>query len=155
MAHSTWPGLKPFTLSTIHPVFTYPLFHSVLVLDSSAYSNWYNPDNILLNKIDFAPMPMITNENCVSLTSRSWSIKCSPEDQEFEPSFESRLHASLVSSHIVFMLICHFNSWSGPQWIKWAIPANNDPWFHMFYKWIHEFNWLNSRVFHTWIHWIL
>ena len=25
-------------------------------------------------------------------------------------------------------------------------PANNDPWFHMFCKWIHEFNWLNSRV---------
>ena len=26
-------------------------------------------------------------------------------------------------------------------------PANNDPWFHMFCKWIHEFNWLNSREF--------
>ena len=27
-----------------------------------------------------------------------------------------------------------------------CIPANNDPWFHMFCKWIHEFNWLCSRV---------
>ena len=27
-----------------------------------------------------------------------------------------------------------------------ALPANNDPWFHMFCKRIHEFNWLNSRV---------
>ena len=25
-------------------------------------------------------------------------------------------------------------------------PANNDLWFHMFCKWIHEFSWLNSRV---------
>ena len=23
-------------------------------------------------------------------------------------------------------------------------PANNDPWFHMFYKWIHEFPYVNS-----------
>ena len=27
------------------------------------------------------------------------------------------------------------------------IPANNDPWFHMFCEWIHKFNWLNSREF--------
>ena len=27
-----------------------------------------------------------------------------------------------------------------------AVPANNGPWFHIFCKWIHEFNWLNSRV---------
>ena len=26
-------------------------------------------------------------------------------------------------------------------------PANNDPWVHMFCKWIHKFNWLNSREF--------
>ena len=25
--------------------------------------------------------------------------------------------------------------------------ANKDPWFHMFCKWIHQFNWLNSREF--------
>ena len=25
-----------------------------------------------------------------------------------------------------------------------VIPANKDPWFHMFCKWIHEFKWLNS-----------
>ena len=30
--------------------------------------------------------------------------------------------------------------------ITYTIPANNDPLFHMFWKWIHEFNWLNSRV---------
>ena len=27
-----------------------------------------------------------------------------------------------------------------------VVPANNDPWFHMFCKWINEFNWLNSHV---------
>ena len=27
-----------------------------------------------------------------------------------------------------------------------AFPANNDPWFHMFCKWIHEFSWLNSPI---------
>ena len=26
-------------------------------------------------------------------------------------------------------------------------PANNDPWFHMFCKWIHKFNWPNSHGF--------
>ena len=26
-------------------------------------------------------------------------------------------------------------------------PANNDPWFHKFCKWIHEFSWLNSCEF--------
>ena len=31
-------------------------------------------------------------------------------------------------------------------WADQACPANNDPWFPMFCKWIHEFNWLNSRV---------
>ena len=31
----------------------------------------------------------------------------------------------------------------------WAykFTANKDPWFHMFCKWIHEFNWLNLREF--------
>ena len=28
-----------------------------------------------------------------------------------------------------------------------TIPANKDAWFHMFWKWIHEFNWLNSLEF--------
>ena len=34
-------------------------------------------------------------------------------------------------------------------------PATNDPWFHMFCKWIHEYNWLNSRVSIRLIHWTL
>ena len=28
-----------------------------------------------------------------------------------------------------------------------AHPANKDPWFHVFCKWFHEFNWFNSREF--------
>ena len=43
---------------------------------------------------------------------------------------------------------CYYNQ--GTVWKSlesgWASPANNDPWFHMFCKWIHEFKWLNSRV---------
>ena len=42
------------------------------------------------------------------------------------------LDKSQISSHIFYMYF--------------AYPANNDPWFHMFCKWIHEFNCLNSRV---------
>ena len=41
----------------------------------------------------------------------------------------------------------HGNS-SNSSIIGWTYiyPANNDPWFHMFFKWINEFNWLNSHV---------
>ena len=41
-------------------------------------------------------------------------------------------------------------SWISHKWseneFQGANPANSDPWFHMFCKWIHEFNWLNLCV---------
>ena len=47
-------------------------------------------------------------------------------------------------------IVCSIN-----RCVYYLIPANNDPWFHVFSKWIHQFNWFNSRVFGTWIHGIL